>query len=69
MSEPVIDAVNQTWVNIIYSFLVVYTHCKRPQAGRGLNSRIKATLHNIEGFDLEGDAKYADHDKTNDEKK
>lgn len=30
MSKPLVTAMNQTWVNIIHSFLVIYTDGKHP---------------------------------------
>lgn len=63
MSEPVINSMKPTWSNIIHSFLVVYTNCRGPRTGRGLNSRIKAVVKNIEGLDLAVDDENADDDK------
>lgn len=53
MSSTVIDKIHTTWVNIIHSFLVVYTDCKRPRNSRGHSSRVQAIVRNIEGLDLE----------------
>lgn len=41
----------QTWMNIIHSFLVTYTECKRPRAGCGTNYRIMDIVNNLEDFD------------------
>lgn len=53
MSEPVISGMNQTWLNIIETFFVLYTNCKNNRTERELSPRIKAFLNNIEGFDQE----------------
>ena len=52
MSEPVINKMNPTWVNIIHGFLVVYINCKRPRAGRGINAGSKEIVNNLKGLDL-----------------
>lgn len=53
MSEPVLATMHQTWINILHAFLVVYTGCKRPRSERGINSRMKAVVNNLEGLDLQ----------------
>lgn len=52
MSESLLNKYNDTWINIIHSLLVTYTGCKRPRSGRGITSRVKAIVHNIEGIYL-----------------
>ena len=55
MSSSVIEKFHATWVNIIHSFLVVYTNCKRPRHSRGHSSRVQAIIRNVEGLDLHDD--------------
>lgn len=67
MSEPIISAMNQTCMNILNGFLVMYIGCKRSRRSRGHSSRVKAINHNREGLYLEY-ADYAKENKSNDAK-
>lgn len=54
MNESNLPKFHTTWKNIIHAFLVSYTYCSCPLRGRS-QSRINATLKNIEGFGLFGE--------------
>lgn len=55
-SSPVIVKLHTTWVNIIHSFLVIYTNYKRPCNSRGHSSRVQAIICVVEGLDLHEDS-------------
>ena len=54
-----IETFNDTWINILHSFLVVFTNCKLPRTRR--KSRKSCIMENVEGFDLEGFEENKDH--------
>lgn len=51
MAEDDLPEYNKTWLNIIHSFIVVYTNCSRATRGRGANG-LQSILRNLEGRDI-----------------
>ena len=49
-SKSVLKTFPETWINILHSFLVVFTNCKYPRTRH--KSRIACIYDNIEGYDL-----------------
>lgn len=43
-------------MNIIQSFLIVYTNCKQPRNSRGHSYRAQAVIRSVEGLDLHEDS-------------
>lgn len=52
VSTTVIGKSNETWINILHAFLIIYTLCKLVQDSRGNKARTKAINSNIEVLHL-----------------
>lgn len=44
---------NETLIDTVHYFLVIYTRCTRPVSGSGINMRMKTILNNYESLHLE----------------
>lgn len=68
LSSLNVERYSDTWINLLHSFLVIYTGCKHPRSTRGQSRRLDAIKRNIEGLNLDvGDENVPHNRERNDD--
>lgn len=68
MSEPVLNGMTPTSINILYTFPVIYTNCKVPRSGRRVSSSVGLVVTKMERLESDVIDSSEKHEETKPDK-